>query len=263
MFNKFTFQNINNENIIDIANHNIKISDECLNYKLFSSSAIGWLNANPNKNFQDLEKFLRNNNLNTHLFCTKPDINKDFYLGLINNLNNSNEINYKWLCNISCKPKNIAKNDITKYWSSYQENFNQLCYAGSLIPIKNKNNNIDDNISIETNELEANELETNELEVNELELTDEFIINNKEFLLQNNKIKINVEKINQHEFFREIRDKMKQDFGVFPTSGQIGLKNTGDKIYGLFINGKLESYWGYVIGKDNKFTLVDLRNLNN
>ena len=98
-----------------ISFENMKEADKTFNLKLFCSAVDGYFSANPTKNFQDLESELRKHNFNTHIIAKS-----------INN------INLKYEAIISCKPKDLAIDELLSYWKSYDENFEVLKYVTTI-----------------------------------------------------------------------------------------------------------------------------------
>ena len=109
--------------------HNITLSDQCHNLEYFIMSSMAWLKLNPDKNFADLETELRNRKLNTHLLAHKPDLPPNSKLGLHGNSNQE----YKYECGFSCRPLNLAIEELLQYWPSYEDNFDQLSKTGIAI----------------------------------------------------------------------------------------------------------------------------------
>jgi hypothetical protein len=135
-----------NESKEQICLHNLSITDEYYNLKLFSLSVTAWFKLNPEKNYQDLEKYLRDNKLNTHLICKKPsNISKNHKLGLFKE---NDSTLYLYECIYSCRPPPYALLELKETMGfSYEENFENLKFAGSIFVedeetdqiLKNKN----------------------------------------------------------------------------------------------------------------------------
>jgi len=125
---------------VETAEHNLKVADSVFHLPLFCVAARGWINAHDGKkNFQDLEKFLRSSNLNTHIIAHPPTTLKDvkfvrcdFITG--KDLTNAVEVPYEvWF---SCRPKIFAMQELLSFHSSYDENFANLEKSGWLISTK-------------------------------------------------------------------------------------------------------------------------------
>lgn len=213
-----------NDSPEQICWHNLKISDEFYNLNYFIYAAIGWLKLNPTKNYQDLEKELRERNFNTHLIAKKPQIKQN--------------IDYE--CIFSCRPKQLALEELLKEWPSYEENFNNLSKAESM-----KVTNIDNK--------DSSIQKLNETQINEYEL------------LSQNKKKILIEKILANNYLKEIVEICKKQFGKIPKQKIVGLSEKGGPVFALFIDDKLLSNIGFVIECDKTnekvIKLFDLQNI--
>jgi hypothetical protein len=112
----------------NILAHNMKISDENLIFNHLVISSVQWFYLNKDKTPQDLEKYFRNNNMNTHIIACPVTLRNDCKLDPINS-----NIEPLYECIYSCRPKKYAMEEIHDYWSSYEENFEKLKYAGRII----------------------------------------------------------------------------------------------------------------------------------
>jgi len=65
-----------NETKKQICYHNLTVADQYHNLGYFIAASQAWLKHNPTKIFQDLEKMLRKNNFNTHLYAKPVDTSK-------------------------------------------------------------------------------------------------------------------------------------------------------------------------------------------
>ena len=102
----------------EVAEYNIKLSDEYKKLDCFNTACLGWLKNNCERNYQNLEELLRKLNLDTHLIAKPIDnIDEDYEL-LIPNGN---------------------KNKLLKYHKTYEENFKCLKETGCLFK-RNKEN---------------------------------------------------------------------------------------------------------------------------
>jgi len=119
------------ENAEDILWHNIRVADELHNLQMFIGAASGWFALNPEKNFQDLERELRERDLNTHLIAKKPGFSGDFTLRIpVKDREQTKELIYE--CIYSCRPKEFALEELHEFAENYDDNFEKLALAGSV-----------------------------------------------------------------------------------------------------------------------------------
>lgn len=127
----------------DVAFHNMNIGDKRLNLAFFIAGARGWMTANKDKSFYDLEKELRKRSFDTHLYAKKTNRLKGSILGIPGRINDVTE--YKYECIFSCRPKNDALKEVLQHWRTYEENLEALKQTGYVTitdvdSIKNKPN---------------------------------------------------------------------------------------------------------------------------
>ncbi len=115
----------------DVALHNMKIADKSLNLTFFVSGAQGWMRANKNKSFNDLEKELRKRSFNTHLFAKQVKLAKGSKIFIPERTEDKTE--YKYECIFSCRPKREALSEVLHHWKTYDENLEALKYAGYVV----------------------------------------------------------------------------------------------------------------------------------
>lgn len=192
----------------EIAVHNIKLCDEYKNSEGFIFSSIGWLKNDDSRDFQDLEKLLRDNNLDTHLIAKKinlGDIPNNTKIVVPNNNSNNNLENfYVNILLTSCRPKKEAIDELLKYHEDYQSNFEKLKKTGSIFNNEAINDNPDQGIS------------------SILACTKKY-----KFIKYNNK-----------EALGYIIDDLEKKHNSKPIKTKIGSKN-GTPVYGLVIDGKI------------------------
>ncbi len=114
---------MDNETTDQICWHNLTIADKYYDSQFFIAATKGWFEFNSGKNYQDLEKELREKKLNTHIIARPTNDNYE--------------------CIISCKPYKYASEELLQYSNSYEENFKNL---GKIINNQNieSNTNNDD-----------------------------------------------------------------------------------------------------------------------
>lgn len=200
-----------NETKEDIILHNIKISDEYKNTETLIYSFMSWFKNDNNRTFQDLEQFLRNNDMDTHLIAKKFNIG-DLPEGAKITIPNNNPLNEKeYFFNnillISCRPRQEALEELLKYHKSYEDNFKQLRKTGSIF---------------KTNELLNN-------------AQDERI---KDII--NGTMKYKFIKYSNIEALGYIINDLEKQFGSKPIKTEVGKQN-GKTVYGLVVDGLIRS----------------------
>lgn len=126
----------------EIVWSNLKVCDAIQNPALFGFCASAWLRINPAKNYQDLERELRERTFDTHLIAV--DNLNQFRLGSVEphspdlkDVKNAIYQNGKWVeveysCIFSCRPVPFAMEELLTYWPSYDDNFARLPRAGHM-----------------------------------------------------------------------------------------------------------------------------------
>lgn len=126
------------ESPTEIAINNMKEADQYLNLNYFIASSSGWLNANPSKNYQDLEKKLIAENFNTHIIARNVNgLPEGTKLGLP--LRPDDKTKYKYEAIISCRPSIYSIEELLTHSSSIEENLSKLPLAGNIICIPKQN----------------------------------------------------------------------------------------------------------------------------
>jgi hypothetical protein len=201
--------------------HNIITADTnlCLQYFMLASQA--WFKLNPTQNYQDLEKILRKNNLNTHLCAAMPQIVPNSKL-----IGKVDSVECKYECVYSCRPKEYAINEVLQHWPTYEKNFENLKYAGSLAC-----ENINDDTFPGTIKFDNDEMQFND-----------HIVNNTKKLIY--------EEITPSEFLNDVVDECKEKYGEEPKEIFIGYSTIGTPVYGLVINNNLVCAMGYTVYND-------------
>lgn len=219
---------IENELPIDICWHNLSVADKFKNFAYFIPCALGWLDLNPGKTFQDLEKELRDKDFDTHLIAT----NKRDITGVDLKMPNNSDAEYE--CIFSCRPKEDALKEILQHSNSYEENFQKLSQAGSYKTIASANE-IGDPSLIELNKKEKNEMQ----------------------LVRENKKKYQLETISAENYINAIINDCQTNYGITPTSKVMGMGPSGGPVFGLFINeNTIISNIGYSLSHDSNGKLL-------
>ena len=216
------------ESIDDISENNMMLSDLHFNIDTLRHSAYGWINSESSRNFQDLEKLFRKKNFNTYLIAKKITVENGFVLKTPNN--NVDELIYE--CYFSCKPKELALQEVLDNCISYDENFENLAKSGNLC------------INIDNNDMENNE-------------------NSLIKKLMNNKIKLIFKKLTPKESIEQMSEDIKKTTGDKPTIHIIGKLSDDSPIMAfLLADGKAASNIAWSLQKENGETIYKLIDLN-
>lgn len=217
----------------DIAIHNIKISDEYKNLETMIYSFMGWFKNDDTRDFQSLERLLRDNNLDTHLiakYFDEKNVPECAKISIPNNNGNNNKENYfKYIVMISCREKEDALKEVEQFSDNYEVNFNRLKETGSIF---------------KTNELLENAKDKNIKDIINCTKKYRFI------------------KYNNVEALGFMIEDIERQFGKKPTKVVVGKKD-GKDLYGLMVDGIVRNPIVYYetdpAVDDRKIELVDLR----
>ena len=220
--------------------HNLAVADKYLNLQFFIAASIGWIKMNPTKNYQDLEKELRDRDFNTHLLACKPKSVPNSHLGLYR----ENDLTtYSYECIFSCRPKEHAIKELLGHWPSYEINFKNLSRSGSIIV--NDVTNID-NADKDTHMLSENEKSNTSL-------------------ISENKKKLIITIDSAEKFLSDLISTCEEKYKQKPIEKIVGLAPSGEPIFGLFVDDKLVADIGFIIEynakKEQVMRLFDLKRL--
>jgi len=105
-----------------VALHNIRFADQALSVALFSPAALGWFKAFKGRNFDDLERFLRFERLQTHVLAHKParfnstlQFSSSSKAGFVKPV-----APVKWEAWFCCRPSPFALKEVEEYHGSYE-----------------------------------------------------------------------------------------------------------------------------------------------
>jgi len=231
-----------NETAEQICWHNLTTGDKYLQLQYIIGASTAWLRLNPTKNYQDLEKVMRDNNLNTHLIAKKIEPVPNMHLGLFREGNDPQD--YEYECMFSCRPKEHALKELLEHWSSYEENFNKLLNTGTLLGNDVAITTIKDNP--EFKQLNKDEQDTTKL-------------------IMDNKKKINIVSVSPEQFLSELMEICEKEYKQKPVEKIVGMAQSGGPIFALFLGDKVVSDVGFVIehNKEGKqgIRLFDLKQL--
>jgi hypothetical protein len=229
--NKLSFVETNDD-ANEVAWHNMRVGDEHLNLEIFIGGSMGWLKANPTKNFQDLEKELRDRNFSTHLIAKDdPNINGTS-ISLPNRGNNG--VKYIYQCVMSCRPPKYAMEELLQSSSSYEENFEKLKYAGILCGM-HENEHVEDE---SVRKLEGHK-QTDMQKLSE------------------NRVKVSVETVSAEQFINDIKSQ-------YPdvSTPIIAMRNDGSPIFAFVSNNTIVSQYGFSITATptgHKIQIIELK----
>jgi hypothetical protein len=217
------------ETFDEISLHNMMLSDVYFNKETLQHSAYSWIIADSSRNFQDLEKFFRLNNLNTYLIAKKITVDDNFVLKTPNN--NVEDLLYE--CYFSCKPRDMALQEVLDNCSTYDENFEKLEKSGNLCIIYENNIDVVDN---ETSLVKK---------------------------LMNNKIKLIFKKLTPKESIEQMSEDILKTTGNKPIIKIIGKLNDDCPIMAfLLVDGNVASNIAWAIKKENEELIYQLIDLN-
>ena len=219
-----------------ICLHNFRVTDQYHHLQYFISTSQAWLKMNPTKNYQDLEKFLRQQDMNTHLYAKELPKTPGIKLGLFKENDNTE---YIYECVYSCRPKKYALEEVLSHWPTYDANFDQLKYAGVIMCEDTENIGLTNIVKFDNDEIESGKL------------------------IAENKKKINISAISAEQFLKDVNKLCKEKFNKPAEEKVMALANEGF-IFGLFIDDKLVSNVGYHVGHNEKGEkIMQLLDLNN
>lgn len=221
---KITYNDVSpTEDPSEIAFHNMKVGDEMLNLNVFIGGQLGWIMANPTKNFQDLEKELRKRNFNTHLIARKVSAELTNYKLTLHGKDDPTE--YLYECISSCRPKKYAMEELLKEWKSYDENLEALKYAGVVTIIDEKDIGKKNTEKIS----ESNPIQ----------------------LVSKNKLKVSYKLETVDETIDGIYTDAKVKYGKEPTTVLYGMSHSGGPIMAFVIDNVIISNIGICIEHDS------------
>ena len=235
LYEELNVNDVSPEIINENLTQNMTQSDIYFNKETLQHSAYAWIKSDINRNFQDLEKFFRLNNFNSYLIAKKIKVEEHFILKTPNN--NVNNLLYD--CQLICKPKDIALQEVLDEYSTYDENFENLSKSGNLC-IK-----LDDDKEM---------------------LQEQNIMNDDNSLikkLMDNKIKLIFKKLNPKESIEQMSEDILKTTGNKPTIKIIGKLNDECPIMAFLLNdGSVASNIAWTIIKENNETIYQLIDLN-
>jgi hypothetical protein len=200
-----------------VATHNMREADRQFNLPIMIAAAQGWLSLDKYRTYRDLELFLREQNMETHIIATKPELNnvRIQFQGQ----------DRKWSCIFSCRPRGLALKEVLTHASSYKENLNRLDDTGCPVIVKDELLTAED------------EQKISRFTKDQMDLTE---------LLTQNAVKINIVFISVDEHLAELKTEHKHVQEVMIAQN----KGTGVKIFAFMDNDELLSMTGYIVTQD-------------
>lgn len=210
----------------EISIHNIKTTDKFKKIDYLEISCISWLKLDSKRNYQDLEKLLRDLNLNTYIIAQPIDkIPNGLELGLPNLEQTNNKFEY--VAKILCGSKEDMINEILRFHSSYEDNYECLNKTGCLKTIKKQTDK------------EEEEKISNKNGVVEIKNVLE------------SKLKLEFRYLKPIESINFVIADLTNKYGKKPEEIACGEIN-GNKVYGLVLNGNIVSPIGWIKKNINK-----------
>jgi hypothetical protein len=218
----------------DVVLHNLRESDKYLHLQMFIISAQAWFSNNKGKSFQELEKYLRDNNFNTHLIAKEPTTNKvsnanNYYLMSPDTKKEDETLKYE--CIYSCRPKEYALKELKEHSASYEENFKKLKVSGQL-GIRD-----DKTIDEDFKEIDEKTSQTTK-KLSEKEKT------HVDFVTECKKL-IKIEESTSEDILQKVLTQIKERFGKEPNTALVSMGK--GPIFGFTINNKIVSNVGFTI----------------
>jgi len=210
--------------------NNIMEADRHLHLTMFIVSCTAWINLHHDKNFYDLEIELRNRNLNSHLIACITDIPPNIKLGLPKNKQN---IDYKYECIFSCRPKKESLLEVLSHSKTYDENLEKLKFSGTRI--------LSDESTLDTTDSKTKIFTKNER-------------SNYDLVMDNEK-KIKITKLTLQDHL----DLLEKQHNKTPNKTLLAKLNDKDILWGFTIDGVLVSMVG-LKGNENseEYAIIDL-----
>jgi len=223
-----------NESTDDICIYNLKISDKYKNLQSFCQASLAWLKNDSMRNYKNLEKLLRELDLDTHLIAKQiencPD-SSNYKLCIPNREVQPTDLEYVLL--FSCRSKLDAIKELGLYHTSYEDNFECLSKTGCYVDSKLVDNV--DNFSY-----------------NSLE-------NSNENLILKSILKYDFVTVSGKESIDVIIQDLTIKYGKTPNKTICG-KLAEKDIYALVLDGEIASPIGWVEHEDT-FQLIDFRTI--
>ena len=134
----------------DLALDNLRTISKTSNITLCVNAAMAWWKYNPGMKTTDLEKKLREENIDIYLISALHDYDKTKYrLSVPFEPESSGER----LLILSARPKEYAMKELLEHASSYEENFSRLDEAGMMAPVGLKFSELENKLETDMDKL--------------------------------------------------------------------------------------------------------------
>ena len=225
-----------NEKPDDVCIYNLKLSDKYKHLPSFCQASLAWLKNDSTRDYQKLEKLLRELNLDTHLIAKQIENDpnsSNFKLCIPNSNKEIQQSNLEYVLLFSCRNKQDALKELGLFHTSYEDNFECLsktgCYVDSTIA-----NNVDN------------------FSYNSLE-------NSNENLILKSICKYDFVTVSGKESIDVIIQDLTTKYSKIPEKFACG-KLADKDIYALVLDGEIASPIGWVEHEDT-FQLIDFRTI--
>jgi hypothetical protein len=230
-----------NETPDDICIYNLKLSDKYKHLPSFCQASLAWLKNDSTRDYQKLEKLLRELNLDTHLIAKQIENSS-------NSINSSNfklcipnreiqESNLEYVLLFSCRSKPDAIKELGLYHTSYEDNYECLSKTGCYV---------DSKIAENVDNFSYNSLE-----------------NSNENLILKSLCKYDFVTVSGKESIDVIIQDLTTKYGKIPNKVPCG-KLADKDIYALVLDGEIASPIGWVeveVENEDIFQLIDFRTI--
>lgn len=233
MFEAVVTKNTNSEKV---SWDNLKEVIKTRNINLVVSASEGWFKENPGMKNTDLEKKLREENLELYLIADKkpPDD-----LQTVTNYTPEFE-KCPYMLVFCCRPKEPALKELKMHSDSYEENFKNLDQAGTLI--------------------QKSETLPKKSDFKKKDFEQETLLEK----LQHNEIKIKYNKIEKEDYEKQFLKDMhtfKEQYKVEATEKLFGMAPDGSGVWAMTHGNMIISKVGFMIGF-NKEQVQQLKYVN-
>lgn len=219
-----------------IAQQNIKLCDKYKKADYLELSCLSWLKLDSNRNYQDLEKLLRE--LDVDSYIVSKEITS-IAPGLEINYPNGNTCIEKleYVAKITCRSKQDSINELLSCHKTYEDNFECLKKTGCLMAIKK-------DINKEEEEKISKTIGTDEVKK-----------------LLECKLKLELEYYKPVESIGCIIESLTTSYGKTPEKVVCGEINK-NKVYSLMLDGEIVSPIGWIEKIPNELNLSNNKESN-
>jgi hypothetical protein len=216
-----------------VAFHNMRYAENSFSLDFFLCGSHCYFKANPTKNYQDLEKELRQRGFQSHVIARQYNPPSGVKLCLINDSNI--ECEYEGI--ISCRPYADAIKELLLHSHSYEENFNKLNRAGCLVSLTDSQHvpfSKSDDVYKEFSNKQISDMEK----------------------LISGKYELHEEELDIDSFIQSIMSECIKKYGKEPVLIRIGTEINGDQIMGFILDNKVASMYTVIYSCDKNGLLT-------